>query len=62
MWTQVALIGLAVAVVIFLGPGVKRMAEESPSGSREDWWTFVRIMAAVVGFILLMVLFLRWGQ
>ncbi|MFP4561046.1 MAG: hypothetical protein ACLFRB_01480 [Thiohalorhabdus sp.] len=59
MWQQLAVIALAVAVVLLLGPGVKRMAEESPSGSREDWWTFVRIMAAVVGFILLLILFLR---
>ncbi|HKL78478.1 MAG TPA: hypothetical protein VJ985_09010 [Gammaproteobacteria bacterium] len=58
-WEQIALIGVAVLVVLFFGPGAKRMAENSPSGSSQDWWTFAKIMAAVIGLILLMVLFLR---
>ena len=59
MWQQIALAAIAVAVIFLFGPGAKRMAENSPSGSSQDWWTFVRIMAAVVGLIVLMILFLR---
>ncbi len=59
LWQQIALAAIAVAVVFFFGPGAKRMAEESPSGTWQDWWTFIKIVAVVVLGIVLMILFLR---
>ena len=59
MWQQIALAAIAVAVIFLFGPGAKRMAENSPSGSSQDWWAFVRLILGVVGLILVMVLLLR---
>jgi len=59
MWQQLALAAVAVAVVVFFGPRAKRAAEESPSGTGQDWWTFAKLIAGVVAFILVMILFLR---
>ncbi len=59
LWQQIALAALALAVVFFFGPGAKRMAEESPSGTRQDWWTFIKLIAVVGLGIVAMILFLR---
>jgi len=59
MWQQIALAGIAVAVIFLFGPGAKRTAEESPSGTAQDWWTFAKLIAGVVALILVMILFLR---
>ena len=59
MWQQIALAAVAVAVIFLFGPGAKRMTEESPSGSSQDWWTFAKLIGGVILVILLMVLFLR---
>jgi hypothetical protein len=59
MWQQIALAAIAVAVIFLFGPGAKRMAEDSPSGSGQDWWVFIKLIAGVVALILVMILFLR---
>lgn len=59
MWQQILLGGLAVVLVLWLGPGVKRMVEESPRGSRDDWIAVLKPLTAVVVFIVLLVLLLR---
>lgn len=59
MWQQIALIALAVGVVVLFGPGAKRVAENSPEGSREDWMTAVKLLGAVILFVVVMVLILR---
>ncbi|MEF8793512.1 hypothetical protein [Thiohalorhabdus sp.] len=59
MWQQIALAAIAVAVIFLFGPGAKRMAENSPSGTGQDWWTFAKLIGGVILVILLMILFLR---
>ena len=59
MWQQIALGALAVAVVLFFGPGAKRMAEQSPSGGSQEWWTVAKLLGGVVLFVLVLVLVLR---
>jgi hypothetical protein len=59
MWQQIALAALAVGVIFLFGPGAKRVAENSPSGSREEWLTVVKLLGAVVLFVLLMIVFVR---
>ena len=59
MWQQIGLIALAVAVVVLFGPGAKRVAENSPEGSRQDWMTAVKLLGAVVLGVVVMILILR---
>ncbi len=55
-------ITLAVVLVVLLWrmwPATKHWMENGPKGSRGDWMSFVLIIAAIVGFVALMVVSVR---
>jgi len=59
VWEQI-LIGAGALLILFLfWPGVNRMAKESPKGTREDWLGFAKPMAAVILFVIVLILLAR---
>jgi archaellum biogenesis protein FlaJ (TadC family) len=55
-------ITLAIVLVMMLWrlwPAAKHWMENGPKGTNNDWMTFALIIAAIVGFVVLMVMSVR---
>ncbi|MCK5360384.1 MAG: hypothetical protein KAJ95_07135 [Gammaproteobacteria bacterium] len=55
-------ITLAIVLIMMLWriwPAAKHWMENGPKGTNNDWMTFVLIIAAIVGFVALMVMSVR---
>lgn len=59
MWEQVGLAAVAIAVLVFFGPGVKRMLTDSRKGSRAEWMGLVFPVGVVVLFVLVLIMLVR---
>jgi NADH:ubiquinone oxidoreductase subunit 6 (subunit J) len=58
-WEQV-LLGIGAVVILFLfWPGAKKAATESPKGTREDWIGLAKPIAAVVVFVIVLVVMVK---
>ncbi len=54
-WMKIFLaIGIG-AMILFMLPQAKRMLENSPKGSLQDWMGYIVPMAVVVVFIILLI-------
>lgn len=53
-WLKIGSALLLVAMIIFVWPAAKRMLHESPAAEKGDWHSVVLPIAAVVGFVLLL--------
>ena len=54
-WQQILLGALALGALWMFLPSAKRAMKESPSGSASDWVGLLLPIAAVVGFVLLLI-------
>lgn len=54
-WEMILLGVLVALLLLWIGPGVKRSIERSPTGTSGDWMTVAAVLAAVVGFVLLLI-------
>jgi len=45
--------------VIYLWPKVKNQIKNGPKGSNKQWLNFTMVMAALVGFVALLVMLVR---
>ncbi|MCW8827097.1 MAG: hypothetical protein OQK78_11820 [Gammaproteobacteria bacterium] len=55
-WMKIISALFLTAMIIFLWPRAKQMIKESPKGSSEDWKGAIIPLAAVVGFVILLVM------
>lgn len=55
-WMKITSALFLTAMIIFLWPRAKQMIKESPKGSSEDWKAAIIPLAAVVGFVILLVM------
>ncbi len=51
-WEKIVLGLVAVAVVAWLWPGMRRGLQEAPKGSADDWKTVVLLLVGVILFVL----------
>ena len=56
---KITLAAVFVMLLWRMWPAAKHWMENGPKGSSRDWMSFVLIMAAIVGFVLLMVMSVR---
>ncbi len=55
-WQQLLLGGLALGVLWMFLPGVKRAVSQAPRGSASDWAGLLVPIAAVVAFVVLLIM------
>ena len=54
-WMAIGSAVLIIAMMFFIFPSLKHAVKNSPKGSSSDWMGFVIPLAAVVGFIILLI-------
>ena len=59
LWESLALGALALAVVIFFGPGVKQAFEQSRESTSQDWVGVLIPIGLVVLFVFMLVAMVR---
>lgn len=55
LWMKIGSAVLIGAMLMYLWPRAKHMLENSPRGSREDWSTFLIVIAVIGLFVLLLI-------
>jgi hypothetical protein len=61
LWMKIAWAVVLGILVIRLWPMAKQWLEHGPKGSSEDWRGILLPLAAVVGFVLLLIWMVRGG-
>lgn len=59
MWMKIALAVVLGIMVIRLWPAAAHMLKHGAEGSRQDWQAALLPIAAVVGFVILLILMVR---
>jgi len=54
-WLQIGSAVLLIGMVIFMWPRMKHAVANSPKGTLNDWMGYIVPLAAVVGFIILLI-------
>ena len=58
-WEQLLVGALALLLLLWFWPGLKRGVEEAPKGSRAEWLGLVKPLGLVVTFVILLIIFAR---
>lgn len=58
-WTNIIYALVLGAMIIFIWPNAKHMLKNSPKGSGDDWRGFLIPMAAIVLFVVFLVMMTR---
>lgn len=58
-WMKILSAVLVVAMVVFLWPRAAQMMRESRKGSQAEWMNVVVILLVVIGFVALLMHFVR---
>ncbi len=56
LWEKVLAAGIALALLFFLGPRLKRSVENSPKAGKGDWQAVILPVACVVGFVVFLIM------
>ncbi len=54
-WMAIGTAVLLIAMMVFIFPRMRESVKNSPKGSMNDWMGFIIPLAAVVGFIILLI-------
>ncbi len=54
-WLAIGSAAFLIGMMVFIFPSMKRAVANAPKGSMSDWMGFVIPLAAVVGFIILLI-------
>lgn len=54
-WMAIGSAILIIAMMIFIFPRLKESVKHSPKGTASDWMGFIIPLAAVIGFIILLI-------
>jgi len=54
-WLKIGSAVFLIAMIVFLWPRMKHAVANSPKGTMNDWMGFIVPLAAVVGFIILLI-------
>lgn len=55
-WMQITSVIFLVAMAVFLYPRVKHAVANSPKAEKGDWMSFIILIAAVTGFVILLIM------
>ena len=55
-WTTIASAVFMIAMLVYIFPRMRHAMKHSPKGSHKDWMGFVVPLAAVIGFVVLLIL------
>lgn len=58
-WLKIASAVTIVAMMFFIYPRLKQATQTSPKGSKEDWLGFIKPLALVVIFIIVLIMLVR---
>jgi len=61
LWMKVAWAAVLCVFIVRLWPVAKQWLEHGPKGSSDDWRGVLLPIAAVVGFVLLLIMLVRGG-
>lgn len=54
-WLKIGSAVFLIAMIVFLWPRMKHAVTNSPKGTMNDWMGFIVPLAAVIGFIILLI-------
>lgn len=54
-WLKIGSAVFLIAMIVFMWPRMKHAVTNSPKGSSSDWMGFIVPLAAVIGFIVLLI-------
>jgi hypothetical protein len=54
-WTKIGSALLLIGMLVFIFPRMREAVKHSPKGSAKDWMGFIIPLAAVIGFIILLI-------
>ena len=55
-WTKIGTALLLGAMLIFIFPRMREAVKNSPKGTTQDWMGFIIPLAAVIGFVILLIM------
>ena len=55
-WVKIGSALLLVAMLVFIFPRLKQAVNHAPKGSMQDWMGFIVPIAAVIGFVILLIM------
>jgi hypothetical protein len=58
-WLQIGSAALMVGMLVFIFPRVRHAMKNSPKGTSQDWMGFIIPLAAVIGFVILLIMSVR---
>ena len=54
-WMAIGSAALLIGMIVFMYPRMKHAVANSPKGTMNDWMGYIIPMAAVIGFIILLI-------
>ncbi|VAW70096.1 hypothetical protein MNBD_GAMMA09-703 [hydrothermal vent metagenome] len=54
-WLAIGSAALLIGMIVFMFPRMKHAVANSPKGTMQDWMGFIVPLAAVIGFIILLI-------
>lgn len=58
-WLKIGSAALMIAMLVFIFPRMRQAMKNSPKGTAEDWKGFILPLAAVIGFVVLLIMMVR---
>ena len=58
-WLQIGSAALLIGMLVMIFPSVRHAMKNSPKGTNKDWMGFVVPLAAVIGFVVLLIMSVR---
>ena len=58
-WVKIGSAVFMIAMLVFIFPRMRHAMKNSPKGTAEDWKGFIIPLAAVIGFVVLLIVMVR---
>ena len=58
-WMMIGSAVMLVAMLIYMFPRMRQAMKHSPKGTTQDWMGYLIPLAAVIGFVVLLILMVR---
>ncbi|MDH5473049.1 MAG: hypothetical protein OEY87_05410 [Gammaproteobacteria bacterium] len=55
-WVKIGSALFLLAMLVFIFPRMKQALENAPKGNMQDWMSFIVPLAAVIGFVILLLM------
>lgn len=59
MWLNIVLAAVFIFMIVRLWPAANHMLKHGPKGSSDDWKAAILPIAAVIGFVIFLILMVR---